>query len=208
MTTKLPPIHPQWLCSINDEKFRLELSKTLDAKTEGRPFFKARKNLEDFAAIMVEKGMGNAVPKDVLKRVLKRDDVGAVDANRRLSKLAGDDGGDEVHAILAVLAMSRGINSVAYLYWGGTDEVDLADNMRFECADASTEKKAHGIWQKLCESVGVRIDSMFWSFNTDSGAGCGTCYSNDLTINLLGLSATEGEAEYDEDDLFDDEDEE
>jgi hypothetical protein len=201
MITKLPAIHPKWLTRIKTRKFRSKLAEMLDSRMGGEGLFEqAVPSLEDFSALMVMHGMQDAVPKDMLKTVLKRDDVKGVKVQKALTKLAAESDHDDYSCALAVLAMSRGIETVSFYYWGGTDEIDLTDHMNFSCVDTATEKKALGIWKVICEGNGRNVDDLFWAFNSDSGAGCGTCYSNDLTITLLTLSAVEGEAEYEEDD--------
>lgn len=205
MTTKLPPIHKKWLSNIEDARFRTKVAKMLDSELPSPVFSKAKKSVESLASMMVMHGMQDAVPKDVLKKVVKGDDVKHAMNSNLLAKLA-DEGepNDMTTKILAVLAMSRGIKSIRYLYWGGTDEIDLHDQMIFDCADEATEKKAHSIWEKLCASVNADVDCMFWTRNTDTGAGCGTVYSCDLTINFIDLTAHVGEEEYEEDDDGDD----
>lgn len=101
-------------------------------------------------------------------------------------------------AVAAIFAYAHGIDSISYLYYGGTDEIDLSESCSFKCVSPEIAEHAHEAWHEACESAGVLEDDLFWQQNGDSGAGDGHVYSCDLTVDLHSMESHQGVEEYDE----------
>lgn len=208
------PIHPSWSTNLDSEGFMGELCQTLDATLGVECFFSARSSKRNFFIELAKHGMDGAVPADVREDIMREPSVVDAVCRDRLTKIAAEDqdGADSKRVIAAVLAMSRGLKSVIYTYYGGTDEVDPSEDITFEAEDADTKKIGWEIWSGACGAVQMAEDELFWSNCHDSGAGDGNTYTCTLTIELLTMTSYQGEEVWDDnefdgfsDDAFSDE---
>lgn len=193
-------IHPSWTANLDNEGFISELAQMLDSVLGVDCFFDNRSSKRSFFIELAKHGMDKAIPLDSREEIVREPSVEEAMCRNRLSKIAeGDQGALDIRrAQAAVLAMSRGLKSVIYTYYGGTDEVDPSEDIGFDAEDADAKKIGWDIWSGACAAVQMAEDELFWSHCHDSGAGDGSTYTCTLTIDLLTMTSHQGEEVWDE----------
>lgn len=207
-------IHPSWNANLDNEGFMGEICQTLDSVLGVECFSNSRSSKRNFFIELAKHGMDGAVPADMREEIMREPSVVEAMCRDRLTKIAAGDQDelDRRRMVAAVLSMSRGLKTVIYTYYGGTDEIDPSENIGFDAEDSDTKKIGWEIWSGACAAVHMAEDELFWSHNSDSGAGDGSTYTCTLTIELLTMTSHQGEEVYDEneydgfsDDAFSDE---
>jgi hypothetical protein len=194
------PIHPSWSTNLDSEGFMGELCQTLDATLGVECFSNSRRSKRNFFIELAKHGMDGAVPADVREDIMREPSVVDAVCRDRLTKIAAGDQDelDRRRMVAAVLSMSRGLKTVIYTYYGGTDEVDPSEDITFDAEDSHTKKIGWEIWSGACAAAQMAEDELFWSHNSDSGAGDGSTYTCTLTIELLTMTSHQGEEVWDD----------
>ena len=100
--------------------------------------------------------------------------------------------------------MSKGVTRLTYTYQGGWDEIswdEVHPETSFhaglpECKDY--DALVNSVYAECEKTTGATATDILYGVLDDSGAGEGTTYSVDFTIDLTDFSTAMGEPEYDE----------
>ena len=147
---------------------------------------------------MLARVVVNAVPQSALwlpKSLIDED--AERDARQLLGQLAGDyPDENEMCGWLAML--KHGVAEVMVPYYGGTDQIDLADDFQFTMMHGGAAD-GDALRNDFKQASGLDLEDYFWKNLDDSGAGDGNTYScNWITVLSPEFSQHTTDPEWDE----------
>jgi hypothetical protein len=126
----------------------------------------------------------NAIPQSapwLPKSLIDKDEQR--DAKQLLGQLAGDYP-DEQEMCGWLAMLKNGVTEVSIPYYGGTDQIDLADDFVFQ-AQGGNGINETSVLADFHLASGLHLEDYFWKNLDDSGAGDGTTYTSTWTTSLV-----------------------